>query len=195
MKMDAPDLDPRIRRTRQLLYGAFRELLAEKNFEEITVQDIAERSTVNRATFYDHFPDKFALLEEMVSDDFQAMLRVRMAGSNGTCPESIKRLIDTVCDFFAELGSHCQEHQRQFAPLSESKIQTLVRNFLLKGLIISAGNSSPEDLALRATVASGAICGAALEWSRTKKPNAEDFAEAVFSLIAFTLKLGSTVEV
>jgi AcrR family transcriptional regulator len=191
MKIDPPDLDPRIRRTRQLLYGAFRKMLAEKNFEEITVQDIAERSTVNRATFYDHFPDKFALLEEMVSDDFQSMLRVRMAGSSGTCPESIKRLIQTVCDFFAGLGSHCHEHQRQFAPLSESKIQALVRDFLLQGLTISAGNSSPDDLGLRATVASGAICGAALEWSRTKKPHTEDFAEAVFSLIAFTLKIES----
>lgn len=42
-------------RTRQLLHRAFTELLTEKSFEEITVHDIAERSTVNRATFYDHF--------------------------------------------------------------------------------------------------------------------------------------------
>src|SRR6516162_10543958 len=102
MKMDAPDLDPRIRRTRQMLYGAFHELLAEKNFEEITVHDIAERSTVNRATFYDHFPDKFALLEDIIADSFQTMLDARMAGSIGTCPESVKQLIRAVCDFFAD---------------------------------------------------------------------------------------------
>jgi AcrR family transcriptional regulator len=175
-----------------MLCGGFHELLAEKNFEEITVQDIAERSTVNRATFYDHFPDKFALLEEMVSEDFRGMLEIRMAGSNGTCPEAIKRLICTVCDFFGELASRrCEEHQRQLAPMVGSKIQARVREFLLRGLVMSSSNLSAQDLGLRATVASGAICGAALEWSRSKEPAAEVLADSVFSLISCALQPGS----
>jgi AcrR family transcriptional regulator len=175
-----------------MLYGAFHELLAEKDFDQITVQDIAERSTVNRATFYDHFPDKFALLGEMVSVDFQGMLEIRMAGSNGTCPEAITRLICTVCDFFGELASRrCEEHQRQLAPMVESKIQARVREFLLRGLVMSSSNLSAQDLGLRATVASGAICGAALEWSRAKEPAAEVLAESVFSLISSVLQPGS----
>ncbi|MBI4304912.1 MAG: TetR family transcriptional regulator, partial [Chloroflexi bacterium] len=44
--------DPRVKRTRKLLHDAFDSLLSEKSFEAITVQDIAERATVNRATFY-----------------------------------------------------------------------------------------------------------------------------------------------
>lgn len=56
--------DPRVKRTRQALLQAFVALLEEKqNFHSISVQDIAERATVNRATFYDHFEDKYALLE------------------------------------------------------------------------------------------------------------------------------------
>ena len=71
MKSTLAAVDPRIKRTRQLLHRAFHELLAEKTFEEITVHDIAERSMVNRATFYDHFPDKFALLEDIIAENFQ----------------------------------------------------------------------------------------------------------------------------
>ena len=52
--------DPRIRRTRQALQGALRELMQTKSIEEISVQDITDLADVNRATFYDHYNDKFA---------------------------------------------------------------------------------------------------------------------------------------
>ena len=68
-----PHLDPRIRRTRQLLMQALTELLAEKSFDELSVHNIAERATLSRATFYDHFPDKFALLEFMIGESFHEL--------------------------------------------------------------------------------------------------------------------------
>jgi AcrR family transcriptional regulator len=189
MKPAPAVLDPRIKRTRQLLHRAFNELLAEKSFDEITVHDIAERSTVNRATFYDHFPDKFALLEDIIAESFQDMLEVRMAGSIGTCPESVKQLICAVCDFFADMASGCQKHQRQFAPVAESKIKSLLRDFLLIGLRQALPEGSRVELELRAIMASWAICGAALEWSHAKSSSLEDFADSVFSLVSTTLNL------
>ncbi len=51
-------IDPRIKRTRMFLEEAFSELLHEKDFQSISVQDITERAGINRATFYAHFPDK-----------------------------------------------------------------------------------------------------------------------------------------
>jgi AcrR family transcriptional regulator len=192
MKSAPAVLDPRIKRTRQLLHRAFTELLTEKTFEEITVNDIAERSTVNRATFYDHFPDKFALLEDIIADSFQATLDARMAGSIGTCPESVKRLIRAVCDFFADLGSHCQKHQRQFAPVAESKIKSLLRDFLLFGLGEAIPEASKSELDLRATMASWAICGAALAWSHAKTASLEAFVDAVFLLVSPTLQLATS---
>jgi AcrR family transcriptional regulator len=189
MKSATAVLDPRIKRTRQLLHRAFSELLGEKRFEEITVNDIAERSTVNRATFYDHFPDKFALLEDIIADSFQAMLDARMAGSIGTCPESVKQLIRAVCDFFADLAASCPKHQRQFAPVAESKIKSLLRDFLLIGLQRTLPEASKSELELRATMASWAICGAALEWSHAKTASLEAFADSVFLLVSTTLQI------
>jgi AcrR family transcriptional regulator len=53
------EADPRVKRTRQLLLQAFTAVLAEKrSIPSITIRDITQRATVNRATFYAHFEDK-----------------------------------------------------------------------------------------------------------------------------------------
>src|ERR1700740_3158708 len=127
-------LDPRIRRTRQMLFDAFQDLLAEKTFQLITVQDIAERSTLNRATFYDHFTDKFALLEAMIGERFTMLINARLAGIVDTCEASLRQLILAACDFLAEVSSGCQKHQRQFEPIVESRVKAIMRESLLKGL-------------------------------------------------------------
>lgn len=57
--------DPRVVRTRQMLREAFMALIAEKGFETVTIQDITERATLNRATFYLHYRDKYELLTDL----------------------------------------------------------------------------------------------------------------------------------
>jgi AcrR family transcriptional regulator len=183
MKANPPPLDPRIRRTRQMLHQALAALLTEKSFEEISVQDIAERSTLNRATFYDHFTDKFALLEDMMGEQFRAKFDARMMGSSATCQEGGKRLILSVCDFLGDLSGRCQKHQRQFEPMVEAKIKSIVREFLLHDLRQGHNPVTTREAELRATMASWAIYGAALEWCRNKRTPAEPFAEAVLSLV------------
>jgi AcrR family transcriptional regulator len=49
--------DRRIQRTRSLLHGALIELILEKEFDKVTVQDVIERADVGRSTFYSHFKD------------------------------------------------------------------------------------------------------------------------------------------
>ncbi len=55
-------LDPRVIRTRQLLRNALIALITEKGFESITVKEITDRATLNKATFYLHYRDKEDLL-------------------------------------------------------------------------------------------------------------------------------------
>ena len=50
--------DRRVRRTRDKLGDALVELLVQKSFDEITVQDVLDRAGVSRSTFYSHFSDK-----------------------------------------------------------------------------------------------------------------------------------------
>jgi AcrR family transcriptional regulator len=57
-------MDRRQARTRRALHRALLELLAEKPWSEITVEEIAECADIARPTFYAHFPDKSALLQD-----------------------------------------------------------------------------------------------------------------------------------
>ena len=186
MTFDPSKTDPRIRRTRQMLFQAFRELLAEKTFDQISVQDISERSTLNRATFYDHFTDKFALLEAMMGERFSTLIVARMAGSERTCETSLRQLILAACDFLGEVSSGCQKHQRQFEPIVESRVKAVLREFLLEG-IRSHQAKNPE---LKATMVSWAIAGAALQWSREKKVSADQLADAVLPTLHTALQAG-----
>jgi AcrR family transcriptional regulator len=60
--------DLRVRRTRKLLQQALIELTIAKGFADVTVQDIAARAMVNRATFYRHYLDKYDLLEQYMNE-------------------------------------------------------------------------------------------------------------------------------
>lgn len=59
-------VDRRVLRTQEALKKAVIELMAEKKFDAITIQDIADRANVNRGTIYLHYLDKYDLLEKLV---------------------------------------------------------------------------------------------------------------------------------
>ena len=65
--MDEKKKDLRIIKTRKALYNAFEELMKSKPFEQIKVSDICNKALINRSTFYDHYADKYDLLEEYIN--------------------------------------------------------------------------------------------------------------------------------
>ncbi len=65
--LDTAHVDRRVIRTRQALQEAMIELTIEKkNYSAVTISDIARRSNIRRATFYDHYSDKEALLKAII---------------------------------------------------------------------------------------------------------------------------------
>jgi AcrR family transcriptional regulator len=67
-------LDRRVRRTRRQLSNAMLELLVERDYESITVQEITTRADLNRATFYHHFNHKDELLAAALEDRFDELV-------------------------------------------------------------------------------------------------------------------------
>jgi len=63
-----PQDDRRLRRTRKLLNIALVELIAEKEYDEITIQEITERADVGHRTFYRHYAGKDELLVDTMKD-------------------------------------------------------------------------------------------------------------------------------
>ncbi len=60
-----------------MLIDALARLLMKKEFDDISVQEIADEATLNRATFYLHYPDKNALLQAMTGVRFRDLIERR----------------------------------------------------------------------------------------------------------------------
>ena len=76
-KMHLPHLkkkiDVRVRRTRDALGDALVDLMQEKPFDSITVQDVLDRAQVGRSTFYSHYSDKNDLLMSDADEFFEGI--------------------------------------------------------------------------------------------------------------------------
>lgn len=61
-------MDRRIAKSQEAIKKAVIELMSEKNFDDITIQDIADRADVNRGTIYLHYTDKYDLLDRLMEE-------------------------------------------------------------------------------------------------------------------------------
>jgi|SRR5215467_8771226 len=73
MSQNSSDL--RVRRTQKLLREALIALIEERNFDVITVGEIAERAMVSRAAFYRYYQDKYDLVEKIFEEMIATVVR------------------------------------------------------------------------------------------------------------------------
>ena len=183
LQSDCERLDPRIRRTRQLLQDALRNLLKQKEFDKISVQDITEAATVNRATFYAHYEDKFALLGELIRITFLDLLAQRNATFDGGCSTAFQVIILAVCDYLSELQKSHSFNQHQFEPFVEATVIDQIRIVLLDGFQRHpVERNIPAEMI--AATASWAIYGAVKQWVNTAdRVSAEEFVSVAVELV------------
>jgi AcrR family transcriptional regulator len=188
---DCQRLDPRILRTRQLLQDSLRRLLQEKEFDKISVQDITEAATLNRATFYAHYTDKFALLEEFIRVSFLHLLKQRNVQFDGSCPSAFRAIILAVCDYLTEVEASLSSKQHQFQPFLQATVIDQIRQVLMDGARQhpADGRISPE---LIAATASWAIYGAVKQWvnSPDRVPQ-EEFVTLAVELVHPIMMVGT----
>ena len=184
--------DPRIKRTRLLLQQALGKLLSEKDFDQISVQDIAEAATVNRATFYDHYADKFALLECMVGQRFADLLEKRGVTFDGGCSSALRAIVLGVCDYLAAMPRLECERQMQMEPHMEAAVIAVVRRMLSEGIERHPPENGVSAPILAATL-SWAIFGAAKEWVRTPdRVSSDAIADQIMALLGPIFVAAST---
>lgn len=177
--------DPRIRRTRQLLQDALHNLMQSKAFDEISVQDISEAATVNRATFYDHYTDKYSLLDATIAGGFHRLLHQRNVRFDGTCPSAASAVILATCDYLTQTHSNPAVCNRQsaFEPLVDAALTKAIRLVLEKGIPVSDQTPLPSA-GMIASAASWAIYGAVKQWFFTPAhPSAEEVVPTILELV------------
>ena len=181
--------DPRVLRSRQMLMEALLRLLTRKEFDDISIQEIADEATLNRATFYLHYPDKNALLQAMTAARFRALV-ARRGLSFTDCDGALRAIALGVCDYLAETTG-CPSQLTKM-PL-EGSIIPVVEGMFLEGAEKHADKHATApgtDPKLLATTAAWAIFGAARRWYQTPdRIPAEEMAakiEAMVKPIFFT---------
>jgi AcrR family transcriptional regulator len=158
-------MDRRVQRTHQLLRQAAIETMKEKGFLAMTIQDIADRANVNRGTFYAHYPDKYALLDELIHDEFQALLKKSLPPEPRWNTQTLRLLVKIVLEHFEDEYRQCDPAE-VVDPLIERATRDALANLLLTWLKQeqSAGTDFRVPIETIARIVSWTILGAAAHW-------------------------------
>lgn len=146
-------MDRRQRKTREAIFSAFTALLAKKNYDQISVQDIIDTADVGRTTFYAHFETKDYLLRYLCEELFGHIIDSAMGLPHEHYHWSAENKTDSV---FLHLLRHLQENDRNILELLSSQnneiflryfkselIRLIVTEYAQKGLL--QNSRLPED--------------------------------------------------
>lgn len=186
MKTIPTSSDPRVKRTRQLLLQAFHELMEEKGFSAMSIQDITARATVNRGTFYAHFPDKYALLDVFMRDELHQAVESKLPSSARLGRTTLRLLIQTVAKHLNKLSNRCQPSDILYPflqPILGQAVQEELTSLLLTWLK-QERISKRIPVETMAVTTSWAILGAVVQWCQGPKTlSAEQMADQALMVL------------
>lgn len=157
----------------------------EKGFMATTIQDIADRANVNRGTFCAHYPDKYALLDELMRDHFQSLLKRSLPPEPRWNRRTLRLLVKIVLEHFEDEYRQCDPIE-VIDPIIERATKDALTALLLSWLKQekSAGSRWRIPVETIARVVSWTILGAAAHWCQEEiKLSAEQVADDVLLVI------------
>jgi|SRR5690625_1077496 len=181
--MGGPKLDPRIIRTRKLIMNAFMHLSKRKDFDRITVKDITEEATINRATFYYHFTDKYELLEQVINEDMIPKVIGQINDLTEMNQETIIRIFISITDFQSSTKSQCMKSFEAFKSTIEVTIKKELEQLFYKLLLEKRIGCSEEELKIMAVMLSWGIYGATINWQYHSNASAEEYIKKALPFI------------
>jgi AcrR family transcriptional regulator len=156
--------DERILRTRERLGSALVALIQEKPFDDVTVQDVLDRASVGRSTFYVHFRDKNDLLLSQLERFLEMMstaLSIRKEKSLRVVP---------VAEIFAHIGTQTKlyrtladsGHLNDFFDLAQGYFARGIEQRLTESKRLS--KLPQRELAARASALAGSMLSLLRWW-------------------------------
>ncbi|MFJ6573970.1 TetR/AcrR family transcriptional regulator [Streptomyces sp. NPDC091292] len=133
--------DPRVARSRAGLQAALRELIKEKELQQISVADIAKRAGMARSTFYDHFTDIDTLAASACTEYFDALMAAAPTlGLYVTdLPEPHE---DTLPPLFAHVAEHARLYRTLLGPDGSARVLNHLRERMTVAIHVSRHHSA-----------------------------------------------------
>lgn len=163
--------------TKHLIASSFKELMQQHPFEKISIMMIVDKADIRRPSFYNHFQDKYDLLEWIVSEDL--IRQTRMVLEKGMPEEAFKML-------FTSLLSEADFYRRAFTVTGQNgfeeaftrQIQVLFTEFLQRE---ETQPPRPGYLTVQDVAHFNAVCFTAVirDWlENNRRGDAEQLLEA-----------------
>lgn len=184
--------DIRYLKTEKLIFDAFAKLLSEKDYEKITVQDIADGAMINRATFYAHYADKDDLrrrIQQQIVEGMSTMIDGAQI-TNGNRVK-VKKAEELLAGFYHGLEKNSaiakiflrsiskEIMQEQFSTLLHEKYDHL----LAKLNVTESGEQVPTDFIV--AYLTSIFTGTLLWWIKSDfAMSAKELAHLVITLIS-----------
>ena len=172
MKSSQEQGDLRVRRTHKLLWEALMAELSERSFDDITVNDICQRAMVHRTTFYKHYSDKYALLEQGMRRLFDSLMHEEEHRPPSAYPP------EKLPPYFVRLFEHAAQHQQFYRLMLRGagigRFQNLIKNYIVDVASARARDltsaNQPRQIEMHAHVVAGATLGLLAWWIENDLP-------------------------
>lgn len=119
-------IDLRTRKVYDALIEAFTKLLAEKQFEDITVKELCDCARTRTATFYNHFSDKYDFFAFMVKEKRSSFMpNSDTTDENDTFEKYCISILNNSLDFI-------EEHKQMVQHIMSDSLLSIMMNSISK---------------------------------------------------------------
>ncbi|MFB7318520.1 TetR/AcrR family transcriptional regulator [Bacillus safensis] len=183
--------DKRATESKQHLRKALFQLLREKEWGKISVQDLTKRAGIHRTTFYQHYEDKFDLAQQVMAEMFDVMKNAIFAPVSEEDWQEEHTAYVYIFRFYQHLQEHEEEYQILLKRGRELNIRQTVCAFFEDSFSLGAEEVADKKAArhlvpldMQKQFVMSAYAGTAEWWLRTGRPYSPDFmASSMIQLI------------
>lgn len=123
--------DKRIIKTKKSLKNAMIEMLGKKDFEHITITELCRKAEVSRITFYSHYNDKYALLDDIFEDMLQIgtadyYRRQKENNPAGKLAAGYVNMLDAILELYYDRFDFFQHTNPETNPYLASRLYSII---------------------------------------------------------------------
>lgn len=189
--MAEPKMDPRVIRTRKLIMDAFIQISHHKELSDITIKDITEAATVNRATFYYHFADKYELLERVLHEEMMPKVIGQITDISEINEATLRGIFISITEFQSSTKTRCMRSFDAFKSNIESIIKKELEQLFYKLLLARWSDYSEEEIRIAAVMLSWGFYGSTVNWQYHSDTPAEEYIRKAMPFITQGISLYS----
>lgn len=158
----------RTSKSRKELKNALIYLMEKNNFKTISITDIVTNADLNRGTFYKHYQSKEELLNELIDDVMEDLIKSYKDPYLYTDTLMVSELTSSSIKIFEHVASYSNFYtiivNSNVLPGFQNKICDILKRLVQQDLTVINNTPSRIDLDLLASYNAYAIFGLIIEW-------------------------------